>query len=65
MKSSEIKGLSEEELKNKLGVERENYSKIKFAHAVTPIENPMKIRESRRLIAKLETEITRRKSTNK
>ena len=57
MKNSELKGLSLEELNNKLAAEKENYSKLKFAHSITPIENPMKIRESRKLVARIETEI--------
>ncbi len=57
MKNSELRGLSSEELINKLQVEKDNYQKLKFAHAVTPIENPMKIREARKLIARIETEI--------
>jgi len=57
MKNSELKGLSLDELNNKLAAEKENYSKLKFAHSITPIENPMKIRESRKLVARIETEI--------
>ena len=57
MKNSELRGLSADELRSKLAVEIESYKKLKFAHAVTPIENPMKIRESRKLIARIETEI--------
>ncbi|NQZ74909.1 MAG: 50S ribosomal protein L29 [Ekhidna sp.] len=57
MKNSELRGLSLEELKNKLTVEKENYSKLKFAHSITPIENPMKIRENRKLVSRIQTEI--------
>ena len=57
MKNSELRGLSVDELKSKLAVEKESYKKLKFAHAITPIENPMKIREARKLIARIETEI--------
>jgi len=57
MKNSELRGLSLDELKSKLGAEKENYSKMKFAHSITPIENPMKIRETRKLVARIETEI--------
>ena len=57
MKNSELRGLSLEELKNKLAVEKENYAKLKFAHSITPIENPMKIRENRKLVARIKTEI--------
>lgn len=57
MKNSELRGLSLDELKNKLVVEKENYNKLKFAHSITPIENPMKIRESRKLVSRISTEI--------
>lgn len=62
MKNSEIKAMTLEELSNKIAVEQENYSKLKFAHAVTPIENPMKIRESRRLVARLKTELSNKQN---
>jgi large subunit ribosomal protein L29 len=58
MKNSEIKGLSLTELKEKITAEQETLQRMKFGHAITPIENPMKIRESRKLIAKLKTELT-------
>ena len=57
MKNSELKNLSIDELANKLAIEKEAYSKLTFAHAITPIENPMKIRAARKLIARLETEV--------
>ncbi|MBC6399553.1 MAG: 50S ribosomal protein L29 [Ekhidna sp.] len=57
MKNSELRGLSIDELKNKLAVEKENYGKLKFAHSITPIENPVKIREFRKLVARIKTEI--------
>ncbi len=57
MKNSELRGLSLDELKNKLAVEKETYAKLKFAHSITPIENPMKIRENRKLVARIQTEI--------
>jgi len=58
MKNSEIRALSLEELKQKLTSEKEAYNKLKFAHAISPIENPMKIRETRKLIARLQTELS-------
>ena len=53
MKNSEIQSLSAEELREKIASEKEALFKLKFAHAITPIENPMKIKETRRTIAKL------------
>lgn len=58
MKNSEIKGLSVTELKEKVASEKEALRKMKFAHQVSAIENPMKIRETRKLVAKLKTELT-------
>ena len=60
MKNSEIKALSLEELKEKLNTESSNMQNIRFAHAISPLENPMKIRETKRLVARLNTEIRRR-----
>ena len=57
MKNSELRSLSIDELVNKLAMEKEAYSKLTFAHAITPIENPMKIKAARKLIARLETEV--------
>lgn len=58
MKYSEIKGLNLVELREKLGSEQEALRKMKFAHQVSAIENPMKIKETRKLIARLKTELT-------
>ena len=57
MKNADIKALSVAELTVKLGTEKEALRKMKFAHQVSAIENPMKIKETRRLIAKLNTEL--------
>lgn len=58
MKNAEIKGLTLAELKEKIGSEKETMRKMKFAHQVSAIENPMKIRETRKLISRLKTELT-------
>jgi large subunit ribosomal protein L29 len=55
MKYKEMKSLSLEERNAKLAVEEENLRKLRFAHTISPIENPMRIRYTRRLIAKLKT----------
>ena len=55
MKNSEIRGLSEAELNQKIETEYEALRKLKFAHAITPVENPMRIKESKKLIARLQT----------
>ena len=57
MKNSEIRALSVDELKQKINSEEEAIEKLRFAHAVSPIENPMRLRESKKLIARLKTEL--------
>jgi large subunit ribosomal protein L29 len=60
MKNSEIKALSLEELKERLNTEHTNMQNMRFAHAISPLENPMKIRETKKAIARLNTELRRR-----
>ena len=60
MKQSVIKELTTAEVKEKLIDERGMYTKLRSSHAVSPIENPLKIRESRKTIARLETELNKR-----
>ncbi len=57
MKNSEIKALSIEELMQKIRGEKEGLQKLIFAHAISPIENPMKIKITKKLIARLLTEL--------
>jgi large subunit ribosomal protein L29 len=56
----DLKGLSDQDLKDKLSEESLRLKKVSFSHAVTPIENPMTIRFMRREIARIQTEIRRR-----
>ncbi len=58
MKNTDIKALSIAELNEKLGSEKETLRKLQFAHQVSAIENPMRLSETRKLIARLNTELT-------
>ena len=58
MTSEEIKDLSQDQLKEQIAQERERLLRLKFAHAISPIENPLRIRTSRKEIAKLLTELS-------
>ncbi|MBO0321733.1 50S ribosomal protein L29 [Muricauda sp. CAU 1633] len=60
MRQSEIKELSIEELKERLGEFKKQHADLKMAHAVTPLENPLQIRKVRRTVARLATELTKR-----
>ena len=57
MKNGDIKSLTLVELNEKIGSENETLRKLKFAHQVSAIENPMRIKETRKLIARLKTEL--------
>ncbi|GCC53565.1 50S ribosomal protein L29 [Chryseotalea sanaruensis] len=58
MKNADIKALTVVELNEKIVSEKETLRKLQFAHQVSAIENPMKLRETRQLIARLNTELT-------
>ncbi len=57
MKQTEITALGINDLKEKIASEKEVLRKMKFAHQVSSIENPMKMRATRKLIAQLNTEL--------
>jgi large subunit ribosomal protein L29 len=56
MNNKEIKELSEKELNIALKDERLNFSKLSLQNAVSPIENPRLINESKKTIARILTE---------
>lgn len=60
MKQSEIKELALGDLIEKHGALQKQYTDLKMAHAITPLENPMQLRTLRRNVAKLATELTKR-----
>jgi large subunit ribosomal protein L29 len=62
MKNSEIVALSTEELTAKLNEDKGTLNKMKFAHTVSAIENPNRIKNLRREIARVSTEISKRKA---
>lgn len=61
-KVEDYRSLSDEALNDKIGEENFTLKKMKFSHAVNPIENPMAIRGVRHNIARLKTEQTKRKA---
>jgi large subunit ribosomal protein L29 len=65
MENKDIVALSLSELKDKIKEEKATINKMKINHAVSPIENPMKIREARKLIARLSTELTKKQKASK
>jgi large subunit ribosomal protein L29 len=62
MKNSEIHGLTTEEVVARINEEKANLTKLKFAHTVSAIENPTRITKVRKDVARLNTELTKRKA---
>ena len=60
MENKDIIALSTVELQARMKAEKAVFSKLKLNHAISPIENPIKIRDSRKDIARLSTELTKR-----
>ena len=58
MKQKEVKELSIDELNEKLVSFQKELSDLKMTHAISPIENPMHIKNLRRTIARINTELT-------
>ncbi len=52
--------LTDDDIREKLAEESLHLKKMKFNHAVSSIENPLKIRESRRNVARYRTEQRKR-----
>ncbi|MFN8291734.1 MAG: 50S ribosomal protein L29 [Chitinophagaceae bacterium] len=52
-----IHGMNEQDLKARLEEDKQRLKKMEFAHAISPLENPMTIRSLRRDIARLQTEL--------
>ena len=60
MKTTEIKELTSKEIVERLQVEKENLVRLRLNHAVSPLDNPMKIKESKQTIARLKTVLRER-----
>jgi large subunit ribosomal protein L29 len=62
MKYKDIKTLSDHDLKNGASELKSQLNLTKFNHALSPLENPMVIRQNRKKVAKFLTELTARKN---
>ena len=63
MATKEIKGLSDQELNDKIKEDKDALNKVTLNHAISPVENPSKIRHDRRNIARMLTEANNRKKS--
>lgn len=63
MNNKEIIELADKDLIQELKDKRVFLNKLKLNHKVSDIENPMVIRATRRTIARIKTELTKRKNS--
>lgn len=55
-----LKDLNESDLNARIQEDELRLKKLEFAHAISPLENPMSIRALRRDVARLKTELKNR-----
>ena len=65
MKAQVLVEMPENELNDLLVTEKERLVKMKMSHAVSPMENPLQIKFTRKTIARVMTEISKRRNTSK
>ena len=60
MKIKEIRELSDLDLKERLATEKLNLNQLVINHSITPVDNPSMIKEKRKEIARIYTELRER-----
>jgi large subunit ribosomal protein L29 len=65
MKTSEIKELSTPDLLERIDTEKTMLVRMKLNHAITPLDNPQKIKQVKLTIARLLTELRHRELNEK
>ena len=62
MKNSEIRELSTAEIEERIDTESNMLVRMIMNHAVSPLDNPNKIPQTKKVIARLKTELRSRKA---
>jgi len=65
MKTSEIKELSNPDLLERIDTEKTMLVRMKLNHAITPLDNPQKVKDVKVTIARLQTELRARELNKK
>jgi len=55
-----IHGMNEQDLQARINEDELRLKKLQFSHAISPLENPMTIRNLRRDVARLKTELKKK-----
>ena len=64
MKAKEIRELNVTEIQQRIADEKESLQHLNFQHAIADIQNPMQLRHSRRLIARLQTILSEKQANS-
>jgi large subunit ribosomal protein L29 len=65
MKISEIKELSTSDLQERINTEKTMLTRLKLNHAISPLDDPQKVKQARKTIARLMTELQNRQNSQK
>ena len=65
MNKAEIKELSTKELNERLEAAEVALNQLEINHSVSPLDNPAKITQDRKMIARMKTELRSRELNNK
>lgn len=65
MKKEAINELSTADLMERIDATRDQYVKMKMQHVVSPLDNPNKLGETRKQLARMLTELTKRQNAEK
>jgi large subunit ribosomal protein L29 len=63
-KGTDLKNLTLVELQDKLQDSRGTLNKLRFNHAVSPIDSPMQLRSKKKEVARILTELRKRELAN-
>ena len=55
-----LKDITESDLQARIQEDELRLKKLEFAHAISPLENPMSIRDLRKDVARMKTELRKR-----
>ena len=65
MKIAEVRELTTNELVERIEAEAASLNQTKINHSISPLDNPSKIKDQRRTIARLKSELRQRELNNK
>ena len=60
MKIAEIREIATNELAERIQTEEANYNQMVLNHSISPLENPAQIKQLRRTIARMKSELRQR-----